>query len=414
MDKRTVKIIRFASSLKVAIALLILIAAYIVIGTLLPQHSAAGWYLDQHPKSGPLIIALGLDAAYSSPLFITLLILFSVNLTLCTITGLKGQLRQLRPGFFPVFREDEFVIEGVDEAAVLSYCRRKRFRTEETDGEIRAGKARYGVLGAAITHVGIIILFLGGAIGGLSSTDEMVTLLPGNQHRFEQQGFTLTLDDFSMTFEESGAVKQYISSLTVVDDDGRVTSDKLWVNKPFHYKGLGFYQANFGWTSNLRITESESGTRIVDGLMRSGSSYFYQPEHLTVYLYGYYPELGIGHEQQPVKLSDREIDPYYAVVLYRFGEPVGSYIVAPGQHIHWENLEITFTHSIAYTGLLVRKDLSYPIVLLSFIIMIAGLLASFYRYPRFLLYKEGKLYTSSRRNGWVFHQSVKTAFTKKD
>ncbi len=414
MKTRTSKIIRLASSLKVAIALLILIAAYIVIGTLLPQHSAQSFYLERYTKSGPLIIALGLDAAYSSPLFITLLILFSINLTLCTITTAKGQMRQLKKSFFPAFAKGEYLIEGVGEAAVLSYCKEKRFRVEKRDGEIRAGKMRFGVLGAAITHVGIIILFLGGAIGNMSSSEEVVTLLPGNQHRFDEQGFTLTLDDFSMTFEESGAVKQYISSVTVVDDDGTKRSDKLWVNNPFHHKGLGFYQANYGWTSNLRIVESESGTVVIEGLMRSGGSYFHQSNHLTVYLYGYYPELGIGHEQQPVKMSDREIDPYYAVVLYAFGEPVGSYILAPNQHIHYEDLEISFTHSIAYTGLLVRKDLSYPIVLLSFIIMIAGLIASFYLYPRFLLYKEGKLYTSSRRNGWVFHQSVKTAFTKKE
>ena len=413
MKKRTSKIIRFASSLKVAIALLILIAAYIVIGTLLPQHSAQSFYLERYTKTGPLILALSLDKAYSSPLFVTLLILFSVNLTLCTIISVKGQVRQLKPSFFPAFSKSEFVIEGVSEAAVLSYCRQKHFRIETGDGEIRAGKLRSGVLGAAITHVGIIILFLGGAIGTMSSSEEMVTLLPGNQHRFEDQGFTLTLDDFSMTFEESGAVKQYISSVTVFDDDGTRRSDKLWVNKPFHHKGLGFYQANFGWTSNLRIIDG-SGQTVVDGLMRSGGSYFHQPNHLTIHLYGYYPELGIGHGDQPVKMSDREIDPYYAVILYEFGEPVGSYILAPNQHIHYEDLEISFTHSVAYTGLLVRKDLSYPIVLLSFIIMIAGLFASFYLYPRFLLYKEGTLYTSSRRNGWVFHQSVKSAVKRKD
>ena len=413
MKKRTSKIIRFASSLKVAIALLILIAAYIVIGTLLPQHSAQSFYLERYTKTGPLILALSLDKAYSSPLFVTLLILFSVNLTLCTITTLKGQMRQLKASFFPAVSKSEFVIEGVDEAAALSYCKQKRFKIEQQDGEIRAGKMRYGVLGAAITHVGIIILFLGGAIWTMSSSEEMVTLLPGNQLRFEDQGFTLTLDDFSMTFEESGAVKQYISSVTVFDDDGTRRSDKLWVNKPFHHKGLGFYQANFGWTSNLRIIDG-SGQTVVDGLMRSGGSYFHQPNHLTIHLYGYYPELGIGHGDQPVKMSDREIDPYYAVILYEFGEPVGSYILAPNQHIHYEDLEISFTHSVAYTGLLVRKDLSYPIVLLSFIIMIAGLFASFYLYPRFLLYKEGTLYTSSRRNGWVFHQSVKSAVKRKD
>ncbi|MCK9547455.1 MAG: cytochrome c biogenesis protein ResB [Sphaerochaeta sp.] len=414
MKKRITKIIHHIASLRVAIALLLLIAAYIVIGTLLPQHSAHSYYLERYVKTGPLIIALTLDKAYSSPLFIILLVLFSINLTLCTATTLKAQIRQLKGTFFPAVASSEFVVEGVDEEAVRSYSQRMRFNVVERDGEIRAGKMRIGVLGAAITHVGIILLFLGGAIGNMSSSEEMVNLLPGNEHRFEAQGFTLTLDDFHMTFDESGAVKQYISTVTVTDDDGSQRSDRLWVNKPFHYKGLGFYQANYNWASNLRIVERESREVVAEGLMRNGGSYFYQSNHLTVQLYGYYPELGIGHQQQPVKISDREIDPYYAVVLYQFGEAVGSYIVAPNQHIHWEDLEISFTHSVAYTGLLVRKDLSYPIVLASFLIMIAGLFISFYLYPRFLLFKEGKLYTYSRRNGWVFYQSIRSAFTKKE
>jgi hypothetical protein len=46
--------------------------------------------------------------------------------------------------------------------------------------------------------------------------------------------------------------------------------------------------------------------------------------------------------------------------------------------------------------------------------MIVGLIASFYLYPRFLLYQDGNLSTSSRRNGWVFHQSVKSAVKRKD
>ena len=350
-------------SLKVAIALLILIAAYIVIRDAAAAAQRPELLSGALHEDGPLILALSLDKAYSSPLFVTLLILFSVNLTLCTITTLKGQMRQLKASFFPAVSKSEFVIEGVSEAAVLSYCRQKHFRIETGDGEIRAGKLRSGVLGAAITHVGIIILFLGGAIGTMSSSEEMVTLLPGNQHRFEDQGFTLTLDDFSMTFEESGAVKQYISSVTVFDDDGTSRSDKLWVNKPFHHKGLGFYQANFGWTSNLRITESERGNVVVDGLMRSGGSYFHQPNHLTIHLYGYYPELGIGHGDQPVKMSDREIDPYYAVILYESvnrSAPTSSPQTSTSTMRIWRS----FTHSVACTGLLVLGSL-LPIVLLS-------------------------------------------------
>ena len=414
MKNRTSKFIRFLASLKVAIVLLLLIGGYIVIGTVLPQHSAQTWYLERYPAMGKLILGLSLDTAYSSPVFIILLVLFSINLALCTILSLKGQVRQVKPTFFPRFKEEEYGFEGVDADKVRSYLKKHRYRVTEEDGVIRAAKHRYGVLGAAITHLGIIILFLGGAIGTMSSSEEMITLLPGNQHRFEKQGFTLTLNDFHMTFEPNGAVKQYYSDVTVVDDDGTTLSETMWVNKPFHHNGLGFYQANYGWTSHLQISDSESGEVVAEGLIRSGKTYFHQPNHLTIYLYGYYPELGIGHDQRPVKLSDREIDPYYAVVLYEFGQPVGSYILAPNQHISYENLLITFTHSIAYTGLLVRSDLSYPIVLVSFITIILGLFVSFYLYPRFVTYKDGRIITSSRRNEWIFHRTITTALAKKD
>ncbi|MFA5698308.1 MAG: cytochrome c biogenesis protein ResB [Sphaerochaeta sp.] len=414
MKTRTAKVIHFFASLKVAIILLLLIAAYIVIGTVLPQHGTEALYLERYPATAKLILGLSLDSAYSSPIFIILLILFSINLALCTITSLNGQLRKMKSNYYPYFREEEYAIDGVEESQVQTLLAKQRFSVVEEDGVLRGAKYRWGVLGAAITHLGLIILFLGGAIGTMSSSEEMITLLPGNQHRFEKQGFTVELDDFYMTFEPSGAVKQYYSDVTVIDDNGNRSSETLWVNKPFHHNGLGFYQANFGWTSNLQIFDEQSGEVVVDGLLRNGGSYFYQPKHLTVFLYSYYPEMGIGHDQTPVKMSDREVNPHYLVILYEFGEPIDYYVLGPGEHIHYDGLQISFTHSIAFTGLLVRKDLSYPIVLASFITIILGLIVSFYLYPRFITYKDGKLITSSRRNEWVFYQSIKSTLTKKD
>ena len=52
MKNRTSKFIRFLASLKVAIVLLLLIGGYIVIGTVLPQHSAQTWYLERYPAMG--------------------------------------------------------------------------------------------------------------------------------------------------------------------------------------------------------------------------------------------------------------------------------------------------------------------------------------------------------------------------
>ena len=190
--------------------------------------------------------------------------LFSLNLTLCTVISMKGQVKQLDKGFFPSFQSEEFVIEDVEREKLLAYCNRRRYTIADDGTVIKAGTYRFGVLGATITHIGILVLFIGAVIGSRSASDETVNLLPGNQHRFEKQGFTITLDDFHMTFQESGAVQQYISTLTIADDDGTTTSEALWVNKPLHHKGLGFYQANFGWASNLQIAD-DSGAVVAGG-----------------------------------------------------------------------------------------------------------------------------------------------------
>jgi cytochrome c biogenesis protein ResB len=122
--------------------------------------------------------------------------------------------------------------------------------------------------------------------------------------------------------------------------------------------------------------------------------------------------MAIGHDQQPLSLSNREVNPYYAVILYQFGEPIGSYMIEPGDPIIFENLSITFTHSVAYTGLLVRSDPSYPVVLIGFIIILIGMFVSFYCYPRFIQYHEGSVITASTKNGWVFHHGVKQFLSK--
>ena len=412
MKRTSMKVLHAIASLKVAIVLLSLIAIYIVIGTLLPQHSAPEWYLERYPALGSLIISLSLDSAYGSPIFIVLIALFAINLTTCTVLSLKGQWRQMDSNYYPSFKEDEFTIDIEDQDTVHTFLKRKRFRVERGGDALRAGKFRWGVLGATITHIGLLVLFVGGTIGNMTASEDVVNLLPGNEKRFEEEGFLIRLEDFDMTFDDKGAVKQYISTVTVIDDDGTETTHELWVNNPLHHKGIGMYQASFGWTGNLRVTDTASGEIQAEGLLRSGRTYFHQSSHLTIYLYGYYPEMAIGHDQQPVSLSNREIDPHYAVVLYEFGNPVGSYIIAPGEAIPYKDLEITFTHAVAYTGLLVRSDPSYPVVLAGFLIILLGMFVSFYCYPRFIHFSSGTLRTASRRNGWVFHHSVRSALER--
>jgi len=414
MNKKMKKFLSFISSLKVAIFLLILIAIYIVIGTMLPQHGTQTLYEERYPAISSIIMTLHLDKAYSSPIFLVLISLFVINLTSCTIFSLKGQFYVVSKSYFPTFVEkEENKIENVGEQEFLQLVKNKSFHVvKDNTGSYKGGKYRFGSLGAMVTHIGILIIFVGAVVSNMSAHEDMISLLPGNTEIFPEYGLQVSLDDFYMTFDENNAITQYYSDLSITKEDGTIIKEKIWVNNPLHINNLGFYQANFGWTSNLVVRDINTDEIIVEGLLRNQKSYFHQPHHLNISLFAYFPDMIIDHEQMPYSKSNKEVNPFYAVVLYQFGNPVGSYILSPGQEVIFEDIAISFTHSVAYTGLVVRNDPSYPVVLTGFIILLLGMFMSFYLYPRFIMYKDGMIIVSSKKNRWVFHHAMMMSITE--
>ncbi len=414
MNKKMKKLLLFISSLKVAIFLLILIAIYIVIGTVLPQHGTAALYEQRYPSLSSTILALQLDKAYSSVIFLTLMALFAINLTSCTILSLRGQFAKADSSYFPSFvKKEDNSIDGVEEDEFLRLAKKQFFKVEKDSfGHYKGAKYRFGSLGAMVTHIGILVIFIGALVSNISANEDMVTLLPGNSEVFAEYGLQVRLDDFYMTFDENNAITQYYSDLTITKEDGTTSKEKIWVNNPLHINNLGFYQANFGWTSNLVVRDVNTNEIIIEGLLRNQKSYFHQPHHLNITLFSYFPDMIIDHDQMPYSKSNKENNPFYAVVLYQFGNPVGSYILAPGQEVMFEDIAISFTHSIAYTGLVVRNDPSYPVVLAGFIILLLGMFISFYLYPRFMKFENNTIIISSKKNGWVFHHAIKMSLTQ--
>ncbi len=131
----------------------------------------------------------------------------------------------------------------------------------------------------------------------MSAHEDMVSLLPGNTEFFPEYGLQVSLDDFYMTFDENNAITQYYSDLSITKEDGTIVKEKIWVNNPLHINNLGFYQANFGWTSNLVVRDINTDEIIVEGLLRNQKSYFHQPHHLNISLFAYFPDMIIDHEQ---------------------------------------------------------------------------------------------------------------------
>jgi cytochrome c biogenesis protein len=260
----------YASSVKLALTLIFALAATSIIGTVLPQNEAYELYVQKFGTSGTKIIGLfDLNNMYHSWWFTSLLILFGLNLTACSLKRLPPVIGQLRNP--KNFLTDEMekslscvqVITKTGEpgdwaGAVRRYLETKGAVSEDkTSGGVSLylEKGRFSRLGVYITHLSILLILLGGMAGAIFGFRSMVNIpegssvdsVPINQTRPpHMMGFAIRCDKFALSYYPNGMVKEYRSDVTILENGKEVKKDYLIVNRPLTYKNLTFYQSSYG------------------------------------------------------------------------------------------------------------------------------------------------------------------------
>lgn len=259
------------ASVKLTIALLLSLAATSIIGTLIPQNEAPGAYLQTFGEFlYRLFSLLGLFDMYHSWWFRALILLLVVNIIVCSIDRLQATWKIIfaRNPRFNVARyrqlKSKTVFNHNGAAAKLKdrylpvVSRRYRYcRTEETDAgfAIFAEKGRLTRLGVYGVHLSVVVLLIGGLIGSIFGYEGFVNLAPGDSARSIQLrqnnqvlplGFEIRCDDFKVEFYDTGAPKEFRSSLTILKEGKVVQKKDIIVNDPLRYEGISFFQASYG------------------------------------------------------------------------------------------------------------------------------------------------------------------------
>jgi len=280
----------FFASLKLSIILLILLAATSIIGTLIQQNRSPQEYQQMYGETlHRLFDLLNFYDMYHSWWFLALLGIFAVNLTTCSLKRLPRVWKQV---FEPLTVADDAHYNSLSNRHELRVplapeAARDRLAplfgealaapvTTEADGRIHlyAEKHPWSRFGVYVTHLSILIIFVGAIIGNLwgfkafvsieegTSTDKVWTA--GGQEPLDL-GFTVRCDDFAVTYYDgTNRPKEYMSILNIIDNGEEVVSNrKVVVNDPLKYKGITFYQSSFGPAGNpqlnLEITDKASG-----------------------------------------------------------------------------------------------------------------------------------------------------------
>ncbi len=130
-------------------------------------------------------------------------------------------------------------------------------------------KGRFSRLGVPITHLSILIILIGGIIGSLYGFKGHVSILEGETvdqiflrakdgETPKPIDFSIRCDDFNITYynlpgRKEKHVKEYTSTLSIVENGKEVLKRTVQVNHPLHYKGLAFYQSNYGAIHDLTL-----------------------------------------------------------------------------------------------------------------------------------------------------------------
>src|SRR3990172_6308041 len=295
------KVWKFFSSVKLAVVLLIILAIVSIIGTVIQQGQPTEQYLKEYSQATVNVLeTLGLFDMYHTPWFVLLLFFLTANLAVCTLERFPKTLQLVRAPIKPLedemlkalpFKKEITFKGGMDKAEARASrvltSRRYRFLVSGGPGvqHLYAQKGLYSRFGVYITHISIILIFVGALIGSFFGFKAFLNLPEGqaskvvylrNEPMWDRLmtalgiadspvipnpqggvpamplGYFVRCDDFDVDYYvkrgmPTGMPSEYHSTLSVFDLDGRKILDKrITVNDPLTHHGITFYQSSSG------------------------------------------------------------------------------------------------------------------------------------------------------------------------
>jgi cytochrome c biogenesis protein len=274
LSKISRPLIKFLADLRLAIALLLLIAVFSISGTVIEQGETLGFYQQNYPDNPALfgflswqvILQLGLNHVYRTWWFLALLVLFGSSLTACTFNRQFPALKAARRWqFYHQPRQFEKLALGTllssgDLSEFSQQLTQKGYRVFQDNNSLYARKGLAGKIGPIIVHAAMLII-LGGSIWGALSGFFAQQMAPsGTSFKVENiieagplsaaqipKEWGIKVNRFWIDYTPNGVIDQFYSDLSVVDDEGQeLDRQTISVNHPLRYHGVTFYQTNWG------------------------------------------------------------------------------------------------------------------------------------------------------------------------
>jgi cytochrome c biogenesis protein len=408
------RLIKVIADLKLAIVLLLLIALFSVAGTVIEQGQSLEFYQNNYPEdpalfgflSWKVLLSWGLDRVYTTWWYLSLLILFGTSLITCTF---KRQLPALKTAKTWKYYQRSTQFEKLALSAELDmgspqsfapFLQKKGYRIFQEGDTLYARKGIIGKIGPIIVHIGMIIILLGAMWGAFTGFLAQEMIPSGSvfqvKNIFEAgilsdrqipKDWAVKVNRFWIEYSTQGAIDQFYSDLSVVDETGKELKRKtIFVNEPLRYDGITFYQTSWG---------------IAGARVQLNNSPIFQlpiaqvPTENKTNLWGTWiptkPDLSEG-----VSLVVKDLQGT-AIIYNQKGELSGA--VRVGQSIKVNGINLKLIDLIGSTGLQIKADPGVPIVYTGFALLMAGVVMSYFSHSQIWALQQGdRFYVGGKTN----------------
>ncbi|MDP2915785.1 MAG: cytochrome c biogenesis protein ResB [Candidatus Aminicenantes bacterium] len=339
------RILKFFTSIKLAIVLLIILAAASILGTLIPQDRSLEEYAARYGTLSTLFVRLQLTGLYHSIWYLTLLGLVALNIIVCTLERLSPKWRRATKPHITAdakslsalktnvrIKRSAPLADVQSEVTKLLAGAHYKVRTETQGPRIAvlARKRIGGIFGSDAVHLGLLIILAGGILSGVTSVRENIPLYEGDIKPVLKADFKVRLDKFTTEYYPDGSVKAWKSDLTVLEKKTPVLSKTIAVNHPLTYKGYSFYQTSYGWNWDSPAVEiwakSKSDPAYLKKMtLKVGDRALLEDKgQTTIAVQRFLPDFVLGESNQPENRSDQPNNPAALIEGFRGAEKVFS------------------------------------------------------------------------------------------
>jgi cytochrome c biogenesis protein len=399
-------------AIKTGVILLILVVILSAAGTVIlqrPATDAEEMQRSYSPHMLRILDGVGLTDVFHAWWFVLLLVLVSLSIIAASIQRFPNAWRfYSRPYKSPDenFRKalaNHAEVQIPSEDAGLDMAerifRKHGFKPEhivrEKSFSLFGERNRISEMAVYIVHASLLLIFLGGIVDALYGWSGFLMLTTGEatSHLELRNGkahnlpFSLRCDGAGQENYSDGTPKKWWSKLAVVEDGREVARKEIVVNDPLVYRGVRFYQANYGDTGKMSTLKMNATPADGSGQTKEITLGLDQPVELdadtTVRVAEFIPDFVVGDGRVYAR-SNQPVNPAVHLIVEskKSAKPVNVWLPPiPGFEENaaspylFENPSLEMAH---FTGLQVSHEPGQWAVWAGVVLMGLGLTVVFY------------------------------------